>query len=113
MHEALVAVASLGQAPDDMTAYLFRVVRNKALHSLKLAARHTELVEDYLEVSYGNAEQETLASQVKQHIAALGQEQQQVLILKLFAELTFDEIAAILEAPPNTVASWYRGDSKN
>lgn len=108
VHEALVAVAALRQAPDDMTAYLFRVVRNKALHGIRRDSRHVELTEDYLEAAPDDAGQATLVAQVKAHMRALAQDQQQVLILKLFEDLTFDEIAAIMDASPNTVASWYR-----
>ena len=108
VHEALVAVATLGKAPDDMAAYLFRVVRNKALHSIRRENRHVELVEDYLETAPGDAGQATLVAQVKQHMGSLSQDEQQVLILKLFEDLTFDEIAGVLDASPNTVASWYR-----
>lgn len=108
VHDALIAVAALRKAPDDMTAYLFRVVRNKALHNIKQAGRHVAMVEDYLETAPDNAEQATLASQVRQHMVSLSKDEQQVLILKLFEDMTFDEIAGILGASPNTVASWYR-----
>jgi RNA polymerase sigma-70 factor (ECF subfamily) len=108
VHDALIAVAALSKAPDDMTAYLFRVVRNKALHSIKRESRHVELVEDYLDVAPGDAEQAALVAQVRQHMVSLSQDEQQVLILKLFEDMTFDEIAGILETSPNTVASWYR-----
>lgn len=91
-----------------MAAYLFRVVRNKALHNIKQANRHVELIEDYLSAAPDDAEQATLVGQVKQHMNSLSQDEQQVLMLKLFEDLTFEEIAGILEASPNTVASWYR-----
>lgn len=108
VHEALVAVASLKQAPNDLAAYLFRVVRNKALHGIRQAGRLVELPEDYLEVATNDIELTTLAHQVRTHMKALSQDEQQVLILKLFEDMTFDEIALALEASPNTVASWYR-----
>ena len=111
VHEALLAVASLREAPRDTAAYLYRVVRNKALHSLKQASRQVALVdiqEDYLETTPGDAEHSTLIQQIKTQIQTLALDEQQVLILKLFEDLTFDEIAHIMEASPNTVASWYR-----
>lgn len=109
VHEALIAVASLKEAPVDQAAYLYRVVRNKALHSIKQANRMVQMEEDYLEEeSSTGPEQETLIQQIKQHMGSLSLDQQQVLILKLFEDMTFDDIARIMEASPNTVASWYR-----
>lgn len=106
--DALAAVAALKEAPRNMAAYLFRVVRNKALHNLKQSQRQQAFDEDYLDAEPGNQELETLLGQVKQHIGSLVADEQQVLILKLFEDMTFDEIARIMEASPNTVASWYR-----
>lgn len=108
VHEALVAVAALKVAPRDMAAYLYRVVRNKALHSLGHSARQVALAEDYLEPVEDGAEQALLVQQVKLHMAGLDGNEQQALMLKLFEGLTFDEIARTLEESPNTVASWYR-----
>jgi RNA polymerase sigma-70 factor (ECF subfamily) len=111
VHEALLAVATLREAPRDMAAYLYRVVRNKALHSLKQENRQIALgdtQDDYLEENPGDAEHTTLVQQIKTQIQTLAPDEQQVLILKLFEDLTFDEIAHIMEASPNTVASWYR-----
>lgn len=107
VHEALLAVASLSHQPDDLPAYLYKVVRNKALHSNKQEQRKEVLVEDYAE-THGDAELTTLAEQVKDHIGQLGQHEQQALMLKLFGDMTFEEIARVMEASPNTVASWYR-----
>lgn len=108
VHEALLAVGSLREAPRDMAAYLYRVVRNKALHGIRQGQRQVPMDEDYLETTTGDAEQTLLLQQVKDTMNALSLDERQVLILKLFEGLTFDEIARIMESPPNTVASWYR-----
>jgi RNA polymerase sigma factor (sigma-70 family) len=49
-----------------------------------------------------------LASLVRVAMADLPAEQGEVLVLKLWEGLTFAEIAEVVEAPPNTVASRYR-----
>jgi RNA polymerase sigma-70 factor (ECF subfamily) len=41
-------------------------------------------------------------------LARLAEEQREVLVLKIWGELTFDQIAAQLEVSPNTAASRYR-----
>ena len=112
VHEALMAVASLKEAPRDIAAYLFRVVRNKALHNNRQAGRFSPMDDDYLEQTSNHAEpnpeQDILIQQIKQHMGSLNMDEQQVLMLKIFEDMTFNDIARIMEASPNTVASWYR-----
>lgn len=45
---------------------------------------------------------------IERALQALPEEQRQVLVLKIWGELTFEQIAAELEIPPNTAASRYR-----
>ncbi|MEM7673953.1 MAG: sigma-70 family RNA polymerase sigma factor [Verrucomicrobiota bacterium] len=51
--------------------------------------------------------------QIEAAIQQLPEEQQEVLVLKIWADLTFDTIARTLEASPNTVASRYRYGLQN
>ena len=108
--DALLAVGELKQEPHDLAAYLFRVVRNKALHANKQAARFSDepSFDHFIDVSSQSAEQQVFTRQILQQLETLEHNQQQVLIMKLFGGLTFDEIAKITENSPNTVGSWYR-----
>lgn len=107
VHEALVAVATLDKPPENLPAYLYRVVRNKALHSNKLSQRSETLADDFA-TAHDDTELAMLVEQVKTHMKKLGLNEQQVIMMKLFADMTFEEVATIMEASPNTVASWYR-----
>lgn len=51
--------------------------------------------------------------QVEAAVQELPPEQQEVLVLKIWADLTFDAIARTLEVSPNTVASRYRYGLQN
>ena len=111
--DALLAIAELKQAPNDLPAYLFRVVRNKALHCNKHRSRFTDETAlgqfiDPSTLDNQTAEQQIMTRQILNQLESLEQNQQQVLIMKLFGDLTFDEIAKITENSPNTVGSWYR-----
>ncbi len=110
VHDALMAVASLATRPDNCEAYLFRTVRNKALHNNKQNNRFDHNVDpsDLLNVVNCSEDQKILASQVVNFLSMLGENPRQVIIMKLFADLTFNEIAEIMVSSPNTVASWYR-----
>jgi len=107
VHDALIAVASLQKTPDNLKAYLFRVVRNKSLfivHQQKKTKPSDFLNDDVA----GDHEFQVLIQQVKKHIGQLKPIQQEILIMKLFGNLTFAEIAELIEAPLNTVSSHYR-----
>jgi RNA polymerase sigma-70 factor (ECF subfamily) len=110
VHDALLAVAEIETELDDIEAYLFRVVRNKAIHRAGHSARYENEVEDqdFIASESITPESKAFMDQVKQHISFLDMNYQQVLIMKLFTDLTFIEIAKITEHSPNTVASWYR-----
>ena len=58
--DALLAVGELKQEPHDLAAYLFRVVRNKALHANKQAARFSDepSFDHFIDVSSQSAEQQ-------------------------------------------------------
>jgi RNA polymerase sigma-70 factor (ECF subfamily) len=45
---------------------------------------------------------------VESALRRLPEEQREVIVLRVWGQLSFQEIADALEAPPNTVASRYR-----
>jgi len=110
VHDALLAVAALKDQPANLEAYLFRTVRNKAMHSTNLERQFNRNVDpaNFLDVENCTSDLKILAAQVTSHLSALEENPRQVIIMKLFADLTFSEIATIMSESPNTVASWYR-----
>ena len=110
VQDAIIAVASVQTQPDNLEAYLFRAVRNKALHHLDRIKRIDDTVDaaDFLDLGNCSNESQILARQVVKRMDELSLEQRQVIIMKLFGDLTFDEIARITDTSLNTVASWYR-----
>ncbi|PCJ19979.1 MAG: hypothetical protein COA96_16035 [SAR86 cluster bacterium] len=113
VHDALLAVASVATEPDDLKAYVFRVIRNKALLFLKqgrmASANQTDLefiARDSLDKL--DSEQTVFITQALKQLETLELHHQQVLIMKIFADLSFREIAEIMDSPLNTVTSWYR-----
>ena len=109
VHDALLAIAALQQRPRNLEAYLYRTVRNKALHRLKHTNRFDRNINpgDFLDVQECSSSQKILANQVIERLSTLEENSRQTLIMKLFADLTFAEIANIMESSPNTAASWY------
>lgn len=100
--------------PGDPMALMVTSVRRAALDLARREGRRT--VRDGLA---GQAEDPVCAFEctldgqerraaVEEAVARLPPEQREVLVLKIWGELTFEQIAASLELSPNTVASRYR-----
>jgi RNA polymerase sigma-70 factor (ECF subfamily) len=98
---------------EDPTAYLFACVRTAALDQSrrqKRRARHEQTVAREAEPALFTCpvEQEERRLRVEQAIARLPVEQREVLVLKIWGDLTFDQIARVYGISINTVASRYR-----
>jgi RNA polymerase sigma-70 factor, ECF subfamily len=100
------------QKATNKKAYVFTCVRNALLNETRFLRRTTSLEpnspwfyvpEDDSSISGRNAE---LA--LRYALLGLPDDQRQVVILHIWVELTFLEIAEILEISHNTVASRYR-----
>lgn len=86
----------------DVRAYLFTTARHIALDILRRRKReqkHAETTEE--SVQNPNDDLQSL-------MQTLPLEQREVVALKVFQEMTFAEIAVVVRASPNTVASRYR-----
>ncbi|WP_196139968.1 RNA polymerase sigma factor [Aliikangiella sp. G2MR2-5] len=108
IHDALVAVAEVGIEPQDLKAYLFKSVRNKALFKVQQRQRLVEFEPEYLEAVVDDEHSSLFARNVAREIDMLSGVQQQIIIMKIFGELTFAEIAELCDMSINTVSSHYR-----
>jgi len=93
---------------------LYTAVRCAALDLLKIRARRSQR-EATAQISHDDAwwDADTLAereraAQMQEALQSLPHEQREVLILRIWGELPFQEIAATLGAPLPTVTSRYR-----
>jgi RNA polymerase sigma-70 factor (ECF subfamily) len=87
--------------------YLFRAVRNRALNHVRDRSRDVELGErdQWLESPSGSTE---TALALQSALGTLPAEQREVIALRVWGRLTFEEIGGVVDAPPNTAASRYR-----
>ena len=87
--------------------YLCRAVRNAALNYRRDRAREVELSSNghFLEGPPGMAD---MGLALDTALRALPQEQREVIVLRVWGQMTFEEAAAALEIPANTAASRYR-----
>jgi RNA polymerase sigma-70 factor (ECF subfamily) len=111
---ALVRVASrprmLGSA-DCPWAYLLRMVRNEALLIIRRQHRSTpvnNLADLVTWCRVDELEREETYREVWSALRALPPEQAEVVVLKIWEEMTFSQIGRILDISPNTAASRYQ-----
>jgi RNA polymerase sigma-70 factor (ECF subfamily) len=92
-------------------AYLLRMVRNEALGIARRKGRTTtagELSDLATRCRVDEMEQEETHRAVWSALRALPSEQAEVVVLKIWEEMTFAQIGQILDVSPNTVASRYQ-----
>lgn len=114
-----VAMIQLAQRPeclakaDQPWAYFIRMVRNETLRLAESRRGRSKLLEVFR--SWTRPKFWLLANdddewreQVQTAVKRLPQEQAEVVVLKIWEEMTFAEIADVLGESPNTAASRYR-----
>ena len=102
----LIEDGGLRQAVD-VKAYLFACVRNAVLNDLKARRRHVAL--DYECAWFDPPDKDYAAERnLRRAMAALPDDQQQVIVLRVWGELTFPQIGELLDISSNTAASRYR-----
>ena len=94
-----------------LDAYVFRIARNEvsSFISRRKRGRKVEgLDKSWLIVPEGHQELNDLAEELQAVLARLPQQQREVIVMKIYRQKTFLEIAGILGLSQNTVASRYR-----
>lgn len=108
LQETFMALLKLESAPEIPLHYCLRGFRNRALNYKRgLLRRLARELESRTWFEHGSKEspQERAAMRCLQKLPP---EQREVIVLKIWHEHTFEEIGALLETSPNTVAGRYR-----
>jgi len=112
LHEAFARLLQMERAPDNLKAYAFQCVRNAAIDIVRKNQNTVPLPEDYIFNSSDNprreAEKREFQTRVAAALKALSEDERETIIQRLYADLTFEEIAGMRQKPLGTVASWYR-----
>jgi RNA polymerase sigma-70 factor (ECF subfamily) len=100
VQEALIALAAEPHRPDDLLAWLYRVVRNKALSAARAATRRRRREQAAAAARpdwFTPAPDDRLdAAAVAAALASLPGEQREVVVARLWGGLTFQQIAGLL-----------------
>ncbi len=91
--------------------YLIQMVRNQSLTVLRNKKR-TKLVANLCDLitrrRVDELEQEETYRAIWAALRKLPLEQSEIVVLKIWEDLTFDQIGSLLDIPPSTAASRYR-----
>ncbi len=87
--------------------YLFRAVRNTALNHIRGQSREVELGESAVWLESPDGSTETSIA-LQSALKSLPGEQREIVVLKVWGQLTFEEAADVIGISPNTAASRYR-----
>jgi len=93
-------------------AFLLRMAHNLAVDQIRRRttrqANYDRLAAEPVELFEASPDDQTFRDQLAAALTELPPDQRAVVHLKLWEEMTFEEIAATLDIPPNTAASRYR-----
>jgi RNA polymerase sigma-70 factor (ECF subfamily) len=112
VQEAFYRLFRLQHRPRHLKAYVFRAVRNAAVDQLRRCQpRELELTEvlfDPADDPGKTAAENEFRRNVALAMRSLTDDQRETVIQRLYAGLSFREIAMAREISVNTVSSWYR-----
>lgn len=94
--------------PREPRPYLFRAVRNACLNRRRSAARELDRRRAAAPLFTAPAGLEDVALDLERALDDLAPEQREVVVLRVWAQMTIEETARLLGIPPNTAASRYR-----
>lgn len=113
MQAAMVRIANKPQALASARLpwpYFVRVARNEALKIVqkRRSKKSLSVLFEPSSKDPNEAEEEDSRAFIRKAISRLPKKQAEVVVLKVWENLTFAEVADILDESPNTVASRYR-----
>jgi RNA polymerase sigma-70 factor, ECF subfamily len=95
--------------PSDLRPYVFRSIRNAALDAWRRTKIRTDSIFDAAPPGDETASPAASAeNDFEPFLQRLSPDERETIVLKIYGDFTFREIADLREAPLPTVASWYR-----
>jgi RNA polymerase sigma-70 factor (ECF subfamily) len=99
VQEALVELARQPAAPDNPTAWLYRVVRNRALNAARSARRrsmHERAAADAWPARRAGPADPAQTASIADSLAALDPLAREIVVLRVWGSLAWQEIAAVV-----------------
>jgi RNA polymerase sigma-70 factor (ECF subfamily) len=111
VQEAFVLLARQTSVPENVVGWLYRVVRNAAISASRAAGRRARYEtaaaqrhDTWFEPTAGDRLDAAAATEALRQLPI---EQREAIVARLWAGLSFDEIAALMGASTSAVHRWY------
>ena len=109
VHQAFQRLLRRDSLPEDLRPYVFRCVRNAALDQHRRAGVREDSPFDETDGTGAVPPTDLIESrELVARLRALPSDERETIMLKIYDQFTFREIAALRGVPLPTVASWYR-----
>src|SRR4051812_40702716 len=111
VQEALVSLLTRSAAPDDLLAWMYRVVRNAAIDHRRSSARRRQrercVAEARLEWFVPRPAPLIDAETAERCLAGLAPGDREIVVLRIWSGLSFAQIGAVVQHSPSTVHTRY------
>ncbi len=110
VQEAIVELARQAEAPENPPAWLYRVVRRRALTAARASRRRTAHEQMAAEIRGGRRPREASATQnaeLADLLATLDDEGREIVVLRVWGRLAWKEIAEVAGGSASTVQRRY------
>ncbi len=112
VQEAFISLMSQRRWPDNLKAWLYRAVRNAAISharsSSRRVKRETRIAETRGEFFEIRAEDLIDAGAAEEALSSLGTEQREVIVMRIWAQMTLKEISEVTGEAVSTLFARYR-----
>lgn len=113
VHDAFSRLFGRPALPEDLVPYIFASVRNAARDARDRKPAGTlppeaSVFDGASRDPSASAERSEASARAREALESLAEEERETIVMKLYADLTLDQIANALNAPLPTVASRYR-----
>jgi len=107
VHDALLRLLKKRRRPNNITAYVVRTVRNAAIDIVRKGKREEPMQQEFL-VDTGELPDTVAFGMLDRAFVQLHRCERETILLRLYAGMTFKEIANLRRRSINTVSAWYR-----
>lgn len=107
VHDALERLLGKNRRPDDLLAYVVRAVRNAAIDVARRRRREEPMQREFL-VAVDGPVCEISPRMLAEAFGGLSRNERETILLHVYADMSFREIADLRRRPLNTVTAWYR-----
>ena len=109
VQEALLKLLDQKKTPENPVAWLYKTIRNEAIsgHRRALSRQKHETEAVRQKTDWFSEKDALIAKEAAEKLEKLPPEQREVVVLRIWGQLSFDEIAELTQAPKTSVYRMY------